>query len=427
MKYVITRAFVLAMVLWGQTVWSQQLKMRETGPDDQLLGKSSGYPSCLQALVRTDCRVGTWSANHRIAPSRVVAPAAAPRALPWMPSPPEIRWSWGLFGKSVDDFMDDTKTTGLLVLKNGQVVIERYQYGRQPDMPMRSFSMAKTLTALLMGIAHEKGLIRSLDDTAATYWPEIQSSAYGQTTLRNLLRMGSGVPFRELYTWTPDDDVWVWGRLLSLSSNRNQPGLVEDYLNQKTLREADQGVRFRYASIETEILGRVLRRATGQSLSELTQNWIWQPLGAEHPAHWLYASTDGAEAAGGGFNASVRDYARLGLLLAEDGQRDGQQIIPRQFLLEATDPALQPPAFRPKVATTYMGYGYQTWILPMKTRTFALQGIHGQHILVQPSTGIVVVQTSVNDKASGRLDPRPYQLRDAFWRGVLQSLGGAVD
>ena len=401
--------------------------VRPDGPGAQRLGQSEGYAGCQQALVRPACRVGTWSANHRFAPARIVQPAALAQDLPAAAAPPEIRWRWGLFAKSVNDFMDETQTTGLLILKDGRVVAEQYQYGRQPDMPMRSFSMAKTLTALLVGIAHEKGLIRSLDDKAAEYWPEIHTSAYGQTTVRDLLRMASGVPFRELYTWTPDDDIWVWGRVLNLPANRQQPARVAEFLNTKTQREVESGQRFRYATIETEILGRVLTRAAGQSLSELTQNWLWQPMGAEHPAYWLYATTDGVESAGGGFNATVRDYARLGLLLAQDGMREGQSIIPVEFLLDATDAGRQPAAFRPRVATPYMGYGYQTWLLPFKTRTFAMQGIHGQNILVQPASGIVVVQTSVNEQPSGRQDPRPYQLRDAFWRGVLQSLGGSVD
>lgn len=402
-------------------------QLRPDGPGAQRLGQAEGYAGCQQALVRPACRVGTWSANHRFAPARIVLPAALAQDLPVAAPPSEIRWRWGLFGKSVADFMDETQTTGLLILKNGQVVAEHYQYGRQPDMPMRSFSMAKTVTALLVGIAHHKGLIRSLDDMAADYWPEIRASAYGQTTVRDLLRMASGVPFRELYTWTPDDDIWVWGRVLNLPANRQQPARVAEFLNTKTQREAEPGQRFRYATIETEILGRVLARATGQTLAELTQNWLWQPMGAEHPAYWLYATTDGVESAGGGFNATVRDYARLGLLLAQDGVREGQGIIPREFLLDATDAARQPAAFRPRVATPYMGYGYQTWLLPFKTRTFALQGIHGQNILVQPASGIVLVQTSVNEQPSGRQDARPYQLRDAFWRGVLQSLGGLVD
>lgn len=402
-------------------------KMRPDGPNAQALGQSQGYPSCIAALQQASCRVGTWSGGLSTPLRNAVEPASTPWALPDHPEPPPIQWRWGFLGQSVDDYMDATQTTGLLIIKEGQVVAERYQYGRQPGMPMRSFSMAKTFTAMLVGIAHEKGLIRSLDDRAADYWPEIAASAYGQTSIRNLLRMGSGVPYRELYTWTPDDDNWVWAMVLYHPSNAGQPRRIEQHLLARTKREFDQGQRFHYASIETEILGRVLRRATGQSIAQLTQAWLWQPMGAEHPAHWLLSTTDGTEGTAGSFNASLRDYGRFGMLLANDGVRDGQVIIPREYLLDATDVQRQPPAFRPRAATPYMGYGYQTWLLPFKTRTFALQGIHGQTIYVQPDTKIVMVQTAVHAAPSGRHDPKPYQYRQALWEGVLKSLGGKVD
>jgi CubicO group peptidase (beta-lactamase class C family) len=400
---------------------------RLDGPDAERLGMKQGYPVCPQALTRPECRVGTWSANEKIAPSSIVRPAGDPMPLPRWQDAPAISYRWGLFSKSLDDFMADTKTTGLMVIKEGRVVAERYQYGRQPDMRFRSFSMSKTFTAMLVGIAHGKGLIRSLDDKAADYWPEIAPSAYGQTTIRNLLRMSSGVPFRELYTWTPDDDIWLWGRVLYLPENRMRPEKIVEYLNTKTIREAEQGLRFKYATIETEILGRVLSRAAGMSITQMTEDWLWKPMGAEAEARWLLAGADQGEGTGGSFNATLRDYARFGVLLANDGLKDGVQIIPRDYLLDATDAARQPGAFRPRNATPGMGYGYQTWLAPFKERTFALQGIHGQLIMVQPKSGIVMVQTSVNDQPSGRQDPRPYQVRDALWLGVLKSLGGVTD
>jgi len=408
-------------------VGAEPLKQRADGPDAERLGLKQGYPVCAQALTRADCRVGTWSANDKVERSAVVRPSARPLPLPAWEDAPTISYRWGLFNKNLDDFMADTKTTGLLVIKDGKVVAERYQYDRQPNMRFRSFSMAKTFTSMLVGIAHGKGLIRSLDDKAADYWPEIAPSAYGQTSIRNLLRMASGVPFKELYTWTPDDDIWLWSRVLYLPENRMRPERIVEYLNTKTSREAEQGVRFKYATIETEILGRVLSRATGMTVTQMTEAWLWQPMGAEAEARWLLASTDEGEGTGGSFNATLRDYGRFGVLLANDGLRDGVQIIPRDYLLEATDPARQPTAFRPRSATPGMGYGYQTWILPLKERTFALQGIHGQHIFVQPRSGIIMVQTSANDQASGRQDPKPYQYRDALWAGVLKSLGGLSD
>jgi len=404
-----------------------EVHTRPDGPDAERLGMKQGYPVCAQALTRPECRVGTWSANEKVAASSLVSPSDDPMPLPRWQDAPAISYRWGFSSKTLDDFMADTKTTGLMVIKDGRVVAERYQYGRQPDMRFRSFSMAKTFTAMLVGIAHGKGLIRSLDDKAADYWPEIAPSAYGQTTLRNLLRMSSGVPFRELYTWTPDDDIWLWGRVLFLPENRNRPEKIAEYLNTKTTREVEQGQRFKYATIETEILGRVLSRAAGMSITQITQEWLWKPMGAESEARWLLAGADQGEGTGGSFNATLRDYARFGVLLANDGLRGHAQIIPREFLLDATDAARQPAAFRPRHATPGMGYGYQTWIAPFKERTFALQGIHGQHIMVQPKSGIVMVQTSVNDQPSGRQDGRPYQMRDALWMGVLKSLGGVTD
>jgi CubicO group peptidase (beta-lactamase class C family) len=406
------------------------LKMRADGPDAVALGQGQGYKACPQALLKPECRVGAWSVPASAFSRYTVKPSANPWPLPDHEAPPVISWKWGLFSKTVDDFMDETQTTGLLIIHKGKVVAERYQYDRKPGMPMRSFSMAKTFTAMLVGIAHGKGLIRSLDDKASDYWPEIADSAYGQTTIRNLLRMSSGVPFKELYTWTPDDDNWVWGQVLYNPSNTNMPSRIPEFLNGKKVRELEQGQRFHYASIETEILGRVLRRATGKSVTALTEEWLWQPMGAQDRAHWISATTDGAEATAGGFNASLRDYGRFGMLLANDGVRsaDGAvlEIIPREFVLDATDIARQPQGFKPRVATPYFGYGYQTWLQPNKTRTFALQGIHGQSMLVQPSSQIVIVQTSVNAKPSGRQDARPYQYRAAFWAGVLRSLGGEV-
>jgi CubicO group peptidase (beta-lactamase class C family) len=423
-------AMSLVFVVWfgfHVGVGAETSATRPDGPDANRLGMKQGYPVCPQALTRPECRVGTWSANDKVAASSVVRPATEPMPLPLWQDAPAISYRWGFSSKSLDDFMADTKTTGLMVLKDGRVVAERYQYGRQPDMRFRSFSVAKTFTAMLVGIAHGKGLIRSLDDKAADYWPEIAPSAYGQTTIRNLLRMSSGVPFRELYTWTPDDDIWLWGQVLFSPDNRMRPEKIVEYLNTKTTREAEQGLRFKYATIETEILGRVLSRAAGMSITQMTEEWLWKPMGAQAEASWLLAPADQGEGTGGSFNATLRDYARFGVLLANDGRRGDVQIIPRDYLLDATDAARQPAAFRPRSATPSMGYGYQTWIAPFKERTFALQGIHGQHIMVQPKSGIVMVQTSVNDQPSGRQDPRPYQMRDALWTGVLKSLGGVTD
>jgi CubicO group peptidase (beta-lactamase class C family) len=180
------------------------------------------------------------------------------------------------------------------------------------------------------------------------------------------------------------------------------------------------GGKLGYSSSESLVLGYVLARAVGKDIATITSEWLWQPLGAEADAAWRI-SVDGQEETLGGYNATLRDYARVGLLLARDGQIAGRQVVPREYLLDATSADRQPPAFRPRTGTPYYGYGYQTWLFPLRERTFALLGIFGQCLFVQPSTGIVMVQTAVNKSAK---DADANAERDALWRGVLASLGG---
>lgn len=400
------------------------VKLNPSGYDALALGEANSYKGCPNPVQVRECRVGAWSGQFWTAKLAEVLPSNKPLPLPYMKNPPDVTYRWNLSSKTVDDYLEETKATGLIILKDGEIVLERYQYNRKPEMPMRSFSMAKTVVSMLIGIANQKGMIHSLDDKASKYLPEITQSVYGETTIRNLLRMASGVSYKELYTWGPGDDNWEWGRVLYANKNIGKPDEVAKYLNAKTEREYEQGSKFNYASINTEILGRVLIRATGKPIAQLTQEWLWKPMGAENIAYWLMSSTDSVEAVAGGFNATLRDYARLGDLMANDGKRNQQTIIPYNYLMEATDQALQPKAFKPRSATNYYGYGYQTWIFPMKKRTFAFLGIHGQLIFVQPESKIVMVQTSVFDNPNGRLDPFPFKKINSLWLGVLDSLGG---
>jgi CubicO group peptidase (beta-lactamase class C family) len=339
--------------------------------------------------------------------------------LPAAAQPPAISYRYRNLGYTLDDYLERQRVTGLVVLKNGEIVAERYRFGRTADARFLSFSMAKSVTSLLVGVAVEQGLIASLDDPAEKYAPELAGSAYGATAIRHLLRMSSGLVFTERYDGT--DDV---ARMSSAAATGSPPLL--QVLRSVADRHSAGGAKFVYASAETEVLGRVLAGAGGRNLAQLTSEWLWQPLGAERDAFWVL-SHDGHERSWGYFNASLRDWARLGWLLARDGRVSERQVVPRGYLLDATDAQRQPAAFRPNRATPYFGYGYQFWLFPMRERTFALQGVHGQALFVQPASGIVMVQTAVNEAASGQQDPQPGQERDAFWRGVLKSLGGTVD
>ena len=147
-------SLVLVFVSANLQAQTPILKMRADGPDAVALGQEAGYKPCPQALLKSECRVGAWSVPAPGFSRYTVKPSTNPWPLPDHEAPPDISWKWGFLSKSVDDFMDATQTTGLLIIHKGRVVAERYQYDRKPGMPMRSFSMAKTFTAILVGIAH---------------------------------------------------------------------------------------------------------------------------------------------------------------------------------------------------------------------------------------------------------------------------------
>ena len=227
--------------------------------------------------------------------------------------------------------------------------------------------------------------------------------------------MASGVPFTEVYDGKDDN--------FRYSLLRSQKGLIEALRAFGGRTAVAPGTRFHYASIETQVLGALVQAATGETLSRYMTTRLWQPLGAEADAAWNIVDVDKFESASGGFNAVLRDYGRLGMLLANDGMRDGRQIIPRDFLLEATDWRRHPEAFQPRKATPYFGYGYQFWIYPGDKRRFALLGVYGQSMFVDPGTKLVMVVTAANKTAiaGGTTLARE---RDALWRGLVTMYGG---
>lgn len=392
-------------------------------PDEAVLGRALGYPVGTRDNWYLDpYRVGSWSALDRVPgiETRAVARSSEARPLPRAAQPPALRYRFENVDYTLTDYLERQRATGLLVLKNGEVVAEHYRYGRTEDARFLSFSMAKSVVSLLVGQAKARGLVASLDDAAEKYAAELRGSPYGATTLRQLLRMSSGLTFTERYDGR--DDV---ARLARAGAGIPGAGTTREVLRSVGARHAPPGEKFVYASAETEVLGRALAGATGKTIAQLTAEWLWQPMGAENAAFWRLAA-DGHEMAYSGFNASLRDWGRLGLLLANDGRVGAAQVVPREYLLEATDPARQPPAFRPRTATPFYGYGYQFWLLPFGERTFVMQGVHGQAVYVQPASGIVMVVTSVWEHAGFRQDPRPYQERGALWYGVLESLGGST-
>jgi CubicO group peptidase (beta-lactamase class C family) len=251
--------------------------------------------------------------------------------------------------------------------------------------------MAKTITGVLIGIPISEGAIGSVDDLAEAYVPGFRGTEYGRTPIRDLLHMSSGVDFGEDKDGGRDlDRLWI-----DMMGGYGSPakGTI-DSIVQFNRRIAAPGTRFFYASIEPDVLGAVLHYAVKKSASDYLHEKVWDPIGAEADASWLVDS-DGFEVAHGFFNAVLRDYVRLGRLLAHDGAWDGKQIIPAQWVIDATTVRASDAFLAPGKAHPIFGYGYLVWLLPGRRRQFALIGLHGQHICVDPASKLVMIQTAV--------------------------------
>jgi CubicO group peptidase (beta-lactamase class C family) len=382
-------------------------------PDEDLLGKKAGYPIGTPFTWFYDerVRVGSFSNLDKIVAHNTLKRAVSPAPLQ---AGREQQFEYRFDGRTytVDDFLARQRITGLLLIKNGEVLLERYQYDRNAANRFLSNSMAKSIVSLAVGMALDEKKIASLDDTVSKYEPRLGGSLYGETSIRNLLRMSSGVKFIEDYE-RPDD-------LRRFSKARYLHGNI-DALRAFKVREAEQGSRFHYASSETVVLALLLRAVTGTTLSDYMTTRLWQPMGAEADATWA-KTPDGVESAAGGFNATLRDWGRLGVLLANDGAIGGRQIVPKDYLLEATDPHRQPAALAPKRATPYFGYGYQFWTFPTEKRRFALLGVYGQSIFVDPELKLVMVITAAAKNASVGKESLGRE-RDALWRGIISKYG----
>ena len=382
-------------------------RFAQGGPDAKDYGASNGYPiGDRSTFFRIPFLVGSQSHFDQIFEGRLVRRATTPSSLARAVSELAVRYEYQGQTFTLDGYLARNPATGLLVARGETILIERYQYGRNDRHRITSWSMAKTVTSMLIGIAIADGHIRSVDDPAAAYVPSLADTEYGRTSLRHLLQMSSGVRFVEEYTG--EDDI---SRLAADTFRQVGSGGVEA-VTPFNVRIAPPGTRFYYASAETQVLGLVLRSAVGRPLADYLQEKIWGPIGAEADATWLIDRA-WQEAAYCCINAVLRDYARLGLLLAHDGHWRGRQIIPAAWIEDAT--RVRPGQPQPGTGR----YGYQVWILSGERRMFALRGVRGQAIFVDPASRLVMVHTAVRKQAR---DPGVRETT-ALWQSLVRELG----
>ena len=334
-------------------------------------------------------RVANFRAMDRVFPSRPV-----PRAGPvWEfgrdPHPLPVTYAFNGAEHDLAAFLDRTVTTGLLVVHRGAITHEDYRLGADETSPFTSWSMAKSVLSALIGIAVEEGHIASIRDPIGQYVPALAGSGYADVPIEDALTMSSGVAFDEDYDNPFSDINMLFIRAMAMGTP------VEETIAGLQATRAP-GTFNDYVSSDSMALGLVLEAATGMRVADYLASRLWGPMGAEADAFW---STDrtGREFALCCLNATLRDYARFGRLYLEGGARDGQQIVPAEWIAASVNPTathLQP-GDNPASSWTF-GYGYQWWLPEDPQGDFTAIGVWGQYIYTDPAREVIIVKSSAD-------------------------------
>ena len=290
--------------------------------------------------------------------------------------------------KSLQEFLTRSSTTALLVLKGNDITFENYYQGTSEFDQRISWSMGKSFLSALFGIAVEEGHIKSINELVVDYVPELKGSGYDGVTIKNVLQMSSGVAFNEDYQ-DFFSDINRFGRLLALG------GSFDEFAG-SLVNEREQGTYMHYVSIDTHVIGMVLRKATGRPVAEYFKEKLWSKLGTEQDTYFLTDST-GEPMVLGGLNMLTRDYAKFGKLFLDDGRWNGEQVVPLNWVKSSVTP--DAPHLMPgkrDSAKLVLGYGYQWWLPQHADEEFMALGIYGQFIYVNKKANVVIVKNSAN-------------------------------
>lgn len=285
-------------------------------------------------------------------------------------------------------YLDFTLTDALLVVRHDTIYHEYYANEFTENDHHISWSMSKSVISALIGIAIHEGKIKSIEETVTDYLPEFAGTGYDKVRIKDVLQMSSGVGFNEDYG-DFSSDINVMGRYFALGMP------MADFA--KTLkREREPGTFNHYVSIDTQVLGMILTKATSQSITNYMNEKLWSQIGAESEAYWIVDNT-GMEFAIGGLNATARDYAKIGQLFLDSGRWQGRQVVPEEWVLASVTP--DAPHVMPGKRSNALrkdGYGFQWWIPYGREDEFNAQGIYGQFIYIDPDKDMVIVKLSSN-------------------------------
>lgn len=350
-----------------------------------------------------DIQVNTFRNIDRLFPTRTVARGNTVTTLPLSKQPLQD-FSYSVDGKTYDlyDVLSMNRVSGMLIIHRGDIVFEQYLLGNDEHSRWMSMSVVKSITATLIGAAIHDGHISSVDDPIVNYLPRFKGTAYDGVTVKHLLQMSSGVAWNETYT-----DVTSDRRRMLEAQISQQPGAISE-LMASLPRAAQPGTVWNYSTGETQLAGALVRSATGKPVAEYLSEKIWSKLGMQADANWWLESENGLEIGGSGLSATLRDYARLGLFLLNDGvintANGSERVLPQGWMATAGS--------RQVIGGETVDYGYMFW--PMHGRSYAAEGIFGQYLFVDPDKQLVVAMWSAQAKPLNRAGLNEYTFLQAL-------------
>ncbi len=308
-------------------------------------------------------------------------------------------------------FLDQTLTDALLIIQHDTIRYEYYGNGFMASDHHIAWSMSKSVISALFGIAISEGKIKSIEQAVTDYLPDFAGTGYDNVRIKDVLQMSSGVGFNEDYG-DFNSDINVMGRYFAL-------GMPMAEFSKKLRNERTPGTYNHYVSIDTQVLGMILTKATGQTITDYMNEKLWSQIGAESEAYWI-KDKSGMEFALGGLNATARDFAKMGQLFLDTGKWQGKQIVPREWVLASITP--DAPHLMPSKrdnAELADGYGFQWWIPEGSKGEFDAQGIYDQFIYIDPKKDMVIVKLSSNYLYKNDKERIFHELEMAMFRKIV--------
>jgi len=358
--------------------------------------------------VQPRLAISTFRNIDRLFPSSIVESSKTPAPLESRPVALNgLRFESRGSEYGLQDYLSLNRIAGLMALKDGKVAMEEYYFGNNEQTRWMSMSVAKSVSSTLVGAAIQDGLIGGVQDLLTEYLPELKGSGYDQVSVKHLLQMTSGVRWDDSPT-NPDSER---RKMLELQIAQ-QPGAIMHYMASLP-SIARPGTVWNYSTGETHVVGALLRAATGRSVADYLSRKIWARIGTEADATWWLDAPAGLEVAGSGISATLRDYARFGQFILDDGVISGERVLPENWVAESGSPR--------EIGGQSVDYGFMWWPVPAGSENvgaFSARGLFGQYIYINPLERVVIVVWSARSKP---LDAEVVE-DDDFFNAAVEAL-----